>query len=71
VARSTLTSVALHLGEHRRQRALKRLVDRGDGLGGKAGFQDQPEPQADIGLLARIFGGEGERHAIEPDRGAA
>ena len=61
----------LHLGENGRKRPLQRLIDRGDGFGGEAGFQDHPQPQADIGLLAGIFGGARHLDTVERHRVAA
>ena len=63
-----LDAAPLHLGEHGRERPLQRLVDRGDGFGREPGFQDHPEPQADIGLLAGIFGGARHLDAVKRDR---
>ena len=67
VARSTLTPCALHVGKHGRERPLERLVDRGDGFGREPRLEHHPEPQADVGLLAGIFGGAGDLDAIERD----
>ena len=66
-----LDAGALHLGKHGRQRPLQRLIDRGDGFGRKPRLEHEPEPEADIGLLAGIFGGARHRDAVEADGIAA
>ena len=66
-----LHAMPLHLRQDRRQRPLQRLIDGGDGFGREPGFEDHPEPEADIGFLARIFGGARHLDAIERDRVAA
>ena len=57
VARSTFTPARSISASTRRERPLQRLIDRGHGFGGEPRLQHQPEPEPDIGLLARIFGG--------------
>ncbi len=71
VAFSTFTPRRSICGENGRKRPLQRLIDRGDGFGREPRFQDHPEPQADIGLLAGIFGGARHLDAVERDRVAA
>ena len=61
----------LHQRQHRRDRPLQGLVDGVDVLGDQPWLEHEPEPQADIGLLAGKFGGARDRHAVEGDGGAA
>ena len=56
-----------HARKHRRHRALKGLVDRGDAFGGKPRFERVPQAQRDVGVFGRIFAGFLDRYAIERD----
>ncbi len=57
----------LHRRQHRWQRPLQRLVDRGQPLLEEAGLEVLPEAQRDGGMLARMVGGLLGRHLGEAD----
>ena len=61
----------LHQRQNRRDRPLQGLVDGVDVFCDQPWLEHEPEPQADIGLLAGKFGGARDRHAVESDGGAA
>ena len=73
VARSTLMPVRSISAKHRRERPLQRLVDGGRrARRSSRGFSTSQSLQADIGLLAGIFGGARDRaRGRSVDRGAA
>ena len=49
------------------QRPFQRFIDRALADLAQLGFQQQMQPQRDIGILGGIFGGFGHRHAIKGD----
>ena len=55
----------LHLGEHRDQGPLQRLVDGRHALGGEAGLQHHPQPQRHVGVLGGVLRRLVERHLAE------
>ena len=57
----------LHPRQNRHQRALHRLVNRGDLGAVKLWFERLPQPPCDIGILGRIGGGLVKRHPVECD----
>ena len=54
-----------HPRQHRDQRPLQRLVDRGHPFRDEPRLQHSPQPQDRIGALGRIFGGLVDRDLIE------
>ena len=57
----------LHARQNRHQRALHRLVDRGDARAVKLRLEALPEPPSHIGILGGIRGGLIKRHPVECD----
>ena len=60
-----LDARALHVGEHRQQRPLQRLIDGGHAFGGEARLQRQPQPQRHVGVFGCVFRGLVDRYAGE------
>ena len=59
--------MAFHVGEHRDERAVQRLIDGGNALLVKARLEHLPQAERHIGVLGGIFGRLVERNAIEGD----
>ena len=57
--------LALHGGEHRRKRALQRLVDCHLALRHETRPEQHPEAERDVGILGRILRRAVERYAVE------
>ncbi len=66
MSRSMLDAAPLHARQHRNERPLQRLVDRGDVFGRQAGFERAPEPHHHIRVLGGIF-----RRLVDRDPGEA
>ena len=61
-------SASLHSRQHGGQRALQRFINRGHVFRDQTRLQAVPQPQGDVGILGRIFGGLVERHLGEANK---